>query len=299
MMMLSRRLLMLGRTPQHGALATISWTAAFAIVLTALVSGIWSALLLANLKISPTIPWSALIMAPLLWALWAFLRGNGGPKRTRDARRRYLRAVSLPGSLYVWAVIAGLLAVVFLAGLWTVLGQLVTVPGHRLPEFSQLPAVTVAVTLAMACIAGAVSEEAGFRGYFQGTLERYGFGAAAILLTALLMAPVHALTQGFVWPTMLFYLLVDAMLGALAYFTKSIGPGVMVHAVGLFAFFALVWPHDKDRHLIWQQGADSWFWIHVGQTILFAVLSIIALLHLAKLSRQAGAIPLLIPQVLA
>jgi hypothetical protein len=135
----------------------------------------------------------------------------------------------------------------------------------------------------VACASGAVSEEAGFRGYFQGALERSGFGVAAILCTALLMAPIHALTQGFVWPTLLFYLLVDAMLGALAYFTKSIRPGVLVHAVGLFTFFGVIWPRDKDRLSIWQSGADIWFWIHLIQAVLFAVLSLLALSRLAKL----------------
>jgi membrane protease YdiL (CAAX protease family) len=261
----------------------ILWSGVFAILMTMLVSGVWAALLLTNLSHAPAFPWSCLVMGLLLWALWSFLEGRWGPVRSRAARHESLRAAPLPRRVYSWALVAGLLWVVFLGGFWIVLEQLVSVPGNKLPDFSALPLVTVIATLVVACASGAVSEEAGFRGYFQGALERSGFGAAAILCTALLMAPIHALTQGFVWPTLLFYLFVDAMLGALAYFTKSIRPGVVVHAVGLFTFFGVIWPRDKDRLSIWQSGADIWFWIHLIQAVLFAVLSILALSRLAKL----------------
>jgi membrane protease YdiL (CAAX protease family) len=266
----------------------ILWSGVFAILMTVLVSGVWTALLLTNLSHVPAFPWSSLIMALLLWALWSFLDGKWGPVKNRPARRENLRAAPLPRRVYSWALVAGLLWVVFLGGFWIVLEQLVSVPGNKLPDFSALPAATVIATLALACASGAVSEEAGFRGYFQGSLERSGLGAAAILCTALLMAPIHALTQGFVWPTLLFYLLVDSMLGALAYLTKSIRPGVLVHAAGLFTFFAVIWPRDKDRLSISQSGADIWFWIHLGQAAFFAVLSLYALRHLARLVKPGS-----------
>jgi len=198
----------------------IFWSGAFAILMTAIVSGVWAALLLTNLSHAPTFPWSALVMGLLLWALWTFLDGKWGPVRNRAARSAYLRAAPLPRRVYSWALVAGLLWLFFLAGFWIVLEQMVS-------------------------------------GYFQGALERSGLGAAAILCTVPLMAPIHALTQGFFWPTLLFYLLADGMLGALAYFTKSIRAGVLVHAVGLFA-------------------------------VLFAVLSLYALKRLAAVARQVS-----------
>jgi membrane protease YdiL (CAAX protease family) len=266
----------------------IFWSGAFAILLTVMVSGVWAALLLVNLSHAPAFPWSSLIMALLLWALWSFLDGKWGAVRNRTVRSAYLRAVPLPRRVYSWALIAGVLWLFFLAGFWIVLVQTVSVPGNKLPDFSALPTVTVIATLVMAAASGAVSEEAGFRGYFQGALERSGFGAAAILCTALLMAPIHAITQGFAWPTLLFYLLADGMLGALAYFTKSIRPGVLVHAVGLFTFFGVIWPRDKERLPIWHNGADFWFWIHLGQAVLFAVLSLYALKRLAAVVKQGS-----------
>jgi membrane protease YdiL (CAAX protease family) len=261
----------------------ILWTGAFAVVMTALVSGTWAALLLTNLSHSPGLPWSSLIMAVILWALWSYLNGRWAPAGTREARRMYLRAAQLPRRVYSWALAAGLLWVVFLAGFWIVLDQVAAVPGNKLPDFSALPELTVIATLVVACASGAISEEAGFRGYFQGSLERAGLGASAILCAALLMAPIHALTQGFVWPTLVFYLLVDSMLGALAYLTRSILPGIVVHAVGLFVFLGLIWPGDKNRLPVSQGGAGLWFWMHLAQAVLFGSLSLYALRRLAKL----------------
>ena len=108
---------------------------------------------------------------------------------------------------------------------------------------------------------------------------------SAIAISAAVMVPQHAATQGFVWPTILFYLAVDVMLGASAALTKSILPGIVTHAIGLFVFFALVWPGDRNRTLIWQHGADAWFWIHVAQAIVFASLAVALFLRLAKLGR--------------
>ena len=102
------------------------------------------------------------------------------------------------------------------------------------------------------------------------------------------MAPIHAQTQGFVWPTLLFYLLVDTMLGALTYVTQSIRPGIVVHAIGLFVFFAFIWPADAHRRLIWANGPDAGFWFSVAQTLVFAVLGAVAFARLTRLARRSA-----------
>jgi membrane protease YdiL (CAAX protease family) len=268
---------------------TILWTAPFAIVMTGLVSGVWGALLMANLATSPAIPWAAAIMALVVWALWSWLGGRWAPRGNQDARRRLLRGGPVSARIGAWAVAAGAAWVVALAGLWIVLHRLVPTPGNPLADFSKLPPLTVAVSLAMAAVSGAVSEEAGFRGYFQGALQRRGLGPLAILIAALVMAPIHAQTQGFVWPNIVFYLLVDTMLGALAYVTGSIRPGVVVHALGLFVFFAFVWPQDAHRQLIGSAGADAGFWISLAQTAVFASLGAAAFVRLLQLTGRSNA----------
>jgi membrane protease YdiL (CAAX protease family) len=276
--------------PPWRRLALIVGFAVLAFVLTAVAGGVWSALLAANLATTPTIPWAVVVMAVLLWLLWRYLGGAGWPRSTSASRHRYLRARRVPGQALVWAVGAGLLAIVALAGLWFVLFQLAHLPPARaLPDYAQYPLVTVALALVMASLVGAVTEESAFRGYLQGLLEGTVGGVAAILITALVMAPEHALTQGFVWPTLLFYLVVDVMLGATAYLTQSILPSIVTHAIGLLVFFTLVWPGDLVRQVTGGGTTELWFWIHVAQTLVFAVLAILAFLHLASIRRKASA----------
>lgn len=258
------------------------WTAAFAIVLTALTSAVWGALLTTNLAVSPAVPWAAIAMSVLLWLMWSTLGGRWGPARTQAARRTLLRARSVSRRVFLTAVGAGTLSLVSLSGFWIVLFELVKIPGNALPDFSHYPPLTVIATLVVGALSGAISEEAGFRGYFQGTLERFLPAPLAIAICAGVMAPEHASTQGFVWPTLLFYFLVDAMLGTSAALTKSILPGVVIHAIGLLVFFALVWPNDKSRTPIWQHGADAWFWLHLAQALVFAALAVLLFRRLAK-----------------
>jgi len=236
--------------------------AVMAIVLTAVTGGIWTALLSVNLTTSPAIPWSVAVMALLLWLLWRYLGGAGWPRSTADASRRYLRARRISGRVFAWAVVAGLLSIVALAGLWVVLFQIANLPSRALPDYSKYPLVTVALALVMASLVGAVAEEATFRGYTQGVLEGAAGGVAAILITTFVMAPEHAFTQGFVWPVLFFYFLVDVMLGATALLTQSILPGIVTHAIGLLVFFTLVWPGDALRSLVGSGDTNTWFWIH-------------------------------------
>jgi membrane protease YdiL (CAAX protease family) len=259
--------------------------AVMAFVLTAVAGGVWTALLAVNLATSPAIPWSVAVMAPLLWLLWRYLGGAGWPRRTAGARRRYLRARDASGRVFAWAVTAGLLSIVALAGLWIVLFQVANLPSRALPDYSKYPLATVALALVMASLVNAVTEEATFRGYTQGVLEGAVSGGAAILITTLVMAPEHALTQGFVLPVLLFYFLVDVMLGATAWLTQSILPGIVTHTIGLLVFFTLVWPGDALRSLVGSDDAGAWSWIHGAQTLVFAVLAILAF---GQLARETG-----------
>jgi hypothetical protein len=52
-----------------------------------------------------------------------------------------------------------------------------------------------------------------------------------------------------------------------------------VHAVGLLVFFTLVWP---------QAGVDPWFWLHLAQATVFAILSIWAFRRLEAVASQAS-----------
>jgi membrane protease YdiL (CAAX protease family) len=270
-------------------LLTIALLGVAALVVTVLAGGVWSALLIANLTTSPAIPWAVVVMSLLLWLGWQYLGGRWGPRSTSEWRRRSLRANPVACHVFAWALVAGVLSIVALTGFWIVLFQLAKMPGNALPDFSKYPWLSVALALAMASLVASVAEEAGFRGYFQGALEKDVGGPAAIVIAALVIAPGHASTQGFVWPTLLFYVCVDVMFGVTAWLTDSILPPIVIHLIGLLIFFTLVWPNDATRRLGGTDGSDPWFWIHTGQACICGALAFLAFKHLAKITERPRA----------
>jgi membrane protease YdiL (CAAX protease family) len=265
---------------------TVVWFGALAFVLTVVTGGVWTVLLAVNLATSAAIPWSVVVMAALLWLMWRYFGGAWGPGRTSQARKLAMRARMLPVHLFAWALVAGGLALVALVGFWIVLVQLVKLPARVLPGFSSYPLLTILLVLLMASLVSTLAEEIGFRGYFQGTLEGKVSIPAAIVIAALVIAPAHSLTQGFLWPILLWYFCADVMFGALAALTRSILPGMVIHSIGLLIFFAFIWPNDAQRPLVLESGADVWFWIHLAQIIIGAALALLAFRYLAALAKR-------------
>jgi membrane protease YdiL (CAAX protease family) len=256
-----------------------------AFAITVLAGGIWSTLLVANLRSSPAIPWSVPVMAILLWLMWSYLGGKGWPRSTSAARRHYLRANRRSARTYLWSFAAGVLAVVALAGYWIVLFRLVKMPPNALPDMSSYPRMTVALMILMGSLVAPFMEEAGFRGYFQVALEREFRGWVAVIVSSLGFALAH-FAHGILWPKLLVYFLVGVAFGATAYLTNSTLPAILPHMIGDLTFFTLVWPYDAARRLVSDSGTDNWFWIHVAQTIVFTALTVWAFQQLARVSSQ-------------
>jgi membrane protease YdiL (CAAX protease family) len=256
-----------------------------AFAITILAGGIWNALLVANLRSSPAVPWSVLAMALLLWLMWSYLGGRGLPRSTSDSRRRYLRANRRSAQTYLWSFAAGVLSVVGLAGCWIVLFRLVKMPPNALPDVSSYPRMTVGLMILMGSLVAPFIEEAGFRGYFQVALEQEFRGSIAVTVSSLGFAFAH-FAHGILWPKLLVYFLVGIAFGATAYLTNSTLPAIVPHVIGDLTFFTLVWPNDAARRLVWDSGSDNWFWIHVAQAIIFTVLAVWAFQRLARESSQ-------------
>jgi hypothetical protein len=77
------------------------------------------------------------------------------------------------------------------------------------------------------------------------------------------------------------------MLGAMAYLTKSILPGLVVHFLGLLLFFTLIWPNDAARTSFSDVGTHSWFWIHLAQFVICGLLALVALWRLGLAQETA------------
>jgi membrane protease YdiL (CAAX protease family) len=251
--------------------------------------GVWSAILVVNLKTTPSIPWSVALMIVLLWLIWQYLGGRWWPRSNSEARRRNLRANSVSGEVFGWAILSGALSLVALSAYWIVMSQIVRVPSSVLPDMSMYPRLTVAMMVVTGSLVSPILEQAGIWGYCQSMLERAFSGPLAVLLTSIVFAILpHPPMHSPLWPKLIFYFLTGAMLGVTAYLTKSILPGLIVHVVGLLTFFVLVFPHDTTRRLVSEGGADGLFWLHVAQAIVFTVLAALGFVHLASVTARDG-----------
>jgi|HubBroStandDraft_1064217.scaffolds.fasta_scaffold11498_3 membrane protease YdiL (CAAX protease family) len=271
--------------PASKLAVVVIWSAVLAFLIEAFGQGVWGALLVGNLATTPAIPWAAPAMALVLWLMWQYLGGRWWPRSTSETRRSYLRARRVPGRVFAWTLVAGALSIVALTGYWIVMFQLFKMSANVLPDISKYPKLTIAVVFVIASLVSPLTEEAAFRGYCQTILEKNFRGPAAIVISSILFALAH-LTQGF-FPAKLFvYFLAGLVFGVPAYFSKSTLPSLPVHILADMTFFTLIWPHDAARRLVWQGGADAWFWVHSAQAIVFTGLAIVAY---GKLASVAGA----------
>ena len=279
---------MIGRS-LSSRIGSVAWSVILAFLIIAFGQGVWGALLFANLRTGLAIPWAVAVMPLVLWLMWQYLGGKGWPRRTSETRRRYLRANQVSGRAWTWAMLAGVLSIVALAGYWIVMFELVQMPANVLPDLSKYPMLTVVLMPVMASLVSPIAEECAFRGYCQAILEREFRGVVAVIISSVLFALAH-MTQGFLWPKLLVYFLVGLAFGAMAYLTGSILPGIAIHIIGDLTFFALIWPYDAQRQLVWKSGADRWFWLHTLQAIVFTALAVIAFRRLATLSHRVRAV---------
>ena len=235
---------------------------------------LWGALVFANLRTTPSVPWALPVLCAALWLAWQYLGGRGWPRSTSARRKTLRRANRVSASAFGWSLAAGLLAIVALAGFWITMFRLVPMtPNLVLPQRFTSSRLLIAAIVAGASLLAPVTEEIGVRGYLQSVLERNFTPVTAVLMSSSVFALAH-LTQGNAWPKLLFYFLVGVTFGTLALLNDSILPVLPVHAAGDVTFFLLIWPHDAGRSLVWTHGTDAWFWIHVAQTIGFAAAAV-------------------------
>ena len=255
----------------------------------------WAFLSLSNQRYLVAVPWAVPVMAVYLWFLWRWLRGDGPPASTAPDRRKSLRANAVSPDLFVMTVFAGILGFVALIPFTILLGRLVTLNQARpirLPE--GMPSITAFALIVMASIVAGVVEEAAFRGYMQGPLERRVGPVAAILLSGAVFGLAHFTHHPSVavLSALPFYVFVAAVYGMMAYASNSILPGVVLHAGGDVLSISRSWLTGKGEweltatqpSLIWETGPDGAFWGALVAFILLGALSVVAFVGLASSS---------------
>jgi membrane protease YdiL (CAAX protease family) len=256
----------------------------------------WAALVSANTRYLSTLPWAVPVMALYLWSYWRyFARGTGWPRSTSEARRRNARANALPDEAWGAALLAGVLGLVGVLLLQGVLSRLVALPQQSDLDASRYPILTVLLWVVMSAVVAGVVEETSFRGYLQRPIERRHGPVVAILVAGSLFGLVH-FTHPEVGVVLLpFFIAVAAVYGALAYFTDSTFPGMILHAGGnmfsaldLFARGRSEWQLTVEpRPLVWETGPDLAFWVNVAALLIVATMTVWAYSSLARVTRTA------------
>ncbi len=263
--------------------------ASFAI--TAIGQGLWGVMAIVNVRLTPALPWAAIVMPIVLAGLGLFLAGRGWPRRGADARRKLVPLAPVSRGAWLWSLAAGLASVAALAGLWTVFGSLVRTAPNLLPDARGIPLWTALPMLLVSITAAPLTEELAFRGYAMGLLRRH-FGVVSTLVISSLMFAAAHLTQGLYPTKLVVYFLFGLGLAVIVWRTRSLLPAMVVHAFGDLIFFTLVWPYDAGRRLVTEGGADAGFYAALALAVVCSTLWVVVFRRLLRATETALAIGL-------
>lgn len=187
------------------------------------------------LRYTPTLPWFPAATVVWLLAYWAYLDGRWQPSATTAHRRQLLRARPLAPRTWFAALLAGgfgMLSVLSGALLTSLVIELPPAASVVPIDLSPYPWWTAwAAVLNVALVAGVV-EEAAFRGYMLSVVQRRHGWRVGILGVAILFYVVHRTHAYAVVEFVPFFLAYSLLQGLLVYFTGSILPSVVLHALG-------------------------------------------------------------------
>jgi len=245
-----------------------------------------------NLRFLPTVPWAPAAAALILWVYWWYLSGRGWPGATAEARRIGLRGGNVPSGLWGPSLLAGGCAMLAVINLRCLLPRLFGMEEPSISiDLSGYPIWTIlGVTFTVALIAGVV-EEAGLRGYLQGSLERrYGLWFA-VLLTGVIFWAIHLSHDWVGLPHLVFYVAVSVALGVLTSFVGSIRPAVVIHTVvDMIVLPLYVFRPPAIWGLLTAQSISEtgWMWSDALLIGLLAVFTFAAVMSLSRLRRLAA-----------
>ena len=243
-------------------------------------------LMLANLKLSPAIPWLLPTTAFWLWLFWLYLNGKGWPQSTSQSRARDLRARILPGRVWLWSLLAGGSAMVSVVSFAFLTTRLANIPrdAFKLPiNLATYPVWTVVSVLLVISVVAGVVEEAAFRGYLISQIQRRHGWTMAILISGVMFFVSH-LGHAYVTLAFLpFFLAVSSIHGLLVYLTRSILPSVVLHSVADLITIPI--QYGLIGHLsvvpVWESGIDSAFVTYLVLIVAFGLLAVPAFRRLA------------------
>jgi len=256
------------------------------------------ALRVANLQIGVAFPWSIVPIALFLYAYWQFIGGRWGAPAAAAKRREMLRANPLSCRVWAASLAAGLIGFGALICVLVLAARLV-----RLPDSSaivtppDMPAVTALALIMLASVVAGVTEEAAFRGYMQGPIERRHGVAIAILVNGLVFGLLHFPTHPAEVLWMLpYYVAVSAVYGGLTWAANSILPAVVLHTAGDIVVLIRWWLTGRPEWqigsvlppLVWESGIDAHFVLVASASVALVLATAGAYGVVRKLRVQEG-----------
>jgi len=251
-----------------------------------------------NLRVLVTLPWAIAPMGLYLILYWKYLGGSGWPRAMGDYRRTSLRANRLSAEVWGMALFAGLVGLAATLPLLRIMSRLVSLPEEAQPIAppAGMPLANVFLFLVMASIVAGVAEEAAFRGYMQGPIERRHGPLVAILVSGTVFGLLHYSHHPTAVLTMLpYYIAISAVYGGLAATTNSILPGQALHVGGDVFSLTRLWATGQPEWqtapippaLVWDAGLDFAF---VRSVIVFVLLGGVAVWAYRATHRAARAV---------
>ena len=248
-----------------------------------------------NLRVLPVVPWAIAPMALYLWLYWRYIGGRLDAGESAELRRTSLRANPLTARVWAMAIPTGLVGFATLVALLLLMARVVAMP-HSAPLLMppEMPAVTAFLLLIMSSVVAAVTEEAGFRGYMQGPIERrYGL-AAGIAVNGTMFGLLHFPNHPEAVVEMLpYYIAVAAVYGGLVWATDSILPGVALHTGGNVWSLTRLWATGRPEWQlsatppspVWTTGFDAAFLATTIALVFLSATFVVLCLRLRRLAQ--------------
>lgn len=271
------------------------WTKAifFGFIILEFGTRLWSLLALANLKLTPDIPWSYPLMLFVLLLVWKYLDGKGPPKSTQKNRNLWMRANALAPDKRKWGWISAILLGMFILMLIVFGARLMDVPSGQIDQIERIsiyPFWTIVSLIIMTSLVAGIIEEISFRGYMQKPMEtKYG-PTKAILIVAAFFTLLH-LPNATITPHIIPIFFVGSTgWGVLAYLTNSIIPGVVIHSIVDIISYLWIWRNLEIARTFYSEsiiknGIDLDFMILISMLIILLTLLIYSFGKLHKINK--------------
>ena len=254
-----------------------------AIIMIALV-GIVGANGISIIFLAIPMPLSLIVMLTYLFLYWKFFSGSWGPKKTAETRKKYFRAGSLSRGLWRWSLLLAALVVLVFQSSMVVTFRLIQFPADRFAQgfgFESVPLWAAWIFILISALSAGLTEEVGFRGYGQVPLEERYRPVLANIMISIFFVVFH-LNQAWALPVLLHLFVGSLLMGALAYATGSLLPGIIAHTVLDIVNFSYWWSDIAGKfeyQPIGITGVDSHFLVW---SVIFTVSAALFLWGLGK-----------------